>query len=150
MMKTSRQSSRRRKAAPPSVGWDRHRFLETAFVPVFTEDGAGPVIDEPENDFVLVHGGAIINLCCLPIRRDAERQFKVPGEKELIVSGYLIATRPQLESWIARGMIDVTDFWASKSLVFNRLIPPSFSMMQFIREQQTAEAQIIADLRPCA
>ena len=149
-MKRSRKSSRRHKIVTASEGWDEYRFLETAFVPVVTEEGMGPVIEEPESDFVLIHGVAVMNLCELPIRRDARKQVKVPGEKELIINGYLLATRPQLASWKAQVTIDVENFMRSKALVFNRLIPPSFRMLQFIREQQTPEAQVIADLRPFA
>ena len=149
-MKRSRKPSRRRKFAKSSESWDQHRFLETAFVPMVTEDGAGPLIDDPQYDFVLIHGVAFMNLCQLPIRRDGQKQIKVSGEQQLVTNGYLIAERTQLASWQNQGIVNVTQPGCSRELVFNRLIPIDFNMRDFVHEHQTPEAEIIADLRPFA
>lgn len=47
-MKRSRKSSRRHKIVTASEGWDEYRFLETAFVPVVTEEGMGQLSRNPK------------------------------------------------------------------------------------------------------
>ena len=117
-------------------------------MPTTRLEGEGPVVSVPEHDFAFVHGWADMALCKLPIPRDGKKPRRVSGEQNVLVNGYLLINKQQIQALKARQILSDSTKAKTYALVFNRPVPKNFSMPEFIQQQATEEAQVLADLRP--